>query len=739
MSDPNEKSRYDAARAKQAKANEPKFPPPPKNDDPYNFRKPARAQTTSFAPPPQPKPKPRYNPQPAYEQPQPRQGPAPVSASAKMNAFARGGPRWDKATFEREEAARNEGLRGFQRMPAGGPPPQMPPRPMRQHPTAPRPPSNPVSPDVPNGQHPGFPGLSRTNSARRMHYPDDRLPPRSAYAHVRAGERPPPSGAASSYDTFSQSPPLARSQTAGQSPLRHTRSTEQTRNDRPERPPMFTRQTSRYASNSGEKTDVRGLGRSASVRNSPIDHSYDEESGPFGNRPHSHHYGTAQPHSTRHRSASPSMRQPTFDTSSSGSEDEAIYTSSSKDRPKAEPKTRQKKPDGLDSYVPSSNYTRIVNDHSNDGGSYKYPPPPPKDNPTRSPFPDILSPDEQHDHPRNSFRYARTLPVTPQKGVQYPILSPLPRTNPQAHTPRPNPLRRTSHFINGLPSWMVPNSVAITQTNFASPSKSTTATAERPKPNPIFQPAKFQHENWAESLRQERNLSPSKQQRGSKSKETRRPTITTSNSGDAMDVDPLPTTYTKPRSNSINLAELGRSAPLTCNGGLNGMHDDLKLHLPSESRAALFPDVEKPEFKGRLKPTDLPRPPRMVHPPSDSCLDRQSWAEYIDSVRKYVKEWGEYEERMIDHFHTRNRLVRTEMADNWVTSFSDGPRGDEVDEEGGGNGKKAGFGTYMEWLADDKMCHTVWQVACDRHKGCMDELGRVREKIKRMAAGNSHD
>ncbi len=404
-------------------------------------------------------------------------------------------------------------------------------------------------------------------------------------------------------------------------------------------------------------------------------------------------------------------------------------------RPTAEPKSRRpQRPDGLDSFFPSSNYTRVVDDQPPDTGSYYYPPPQKKDLHTRQPFPNMTTPDDPQAGPRNSFRYARTL--SHSDTGKYRATSPHLKNDTRHPIPTRTSYQRDFYRLNGLPSWMVPNSVSITQANFHLSSTST-ATAERPAPDPVFQPAKFQHHDWAERLRQDSNTSPTKQQRGSRSKEARRPTISTSNSGDAMDVDPSPTDTSKPRANGISLDDLKAQVPFTSNGGLNGMADDLKSKLPFESRPSAYPHLRKSATfpESRLKITDLPRPPKLIHPPSDDCLDRQNWTEYIDGVRKYVDDWARYEEKMIDHFHTRNRLVRTMMADNWVTSTSDGPPGNAIDETDFGpvNGdKKAGFGTYMEWMADDKVCHVAWETACDRHRGCMQELGQVRDKIKRM-------
>ncbi|RMZ87442.1 hypothetical protein DV736_g5327, partial [Chaetothyriales sp. CBS 134916] len=684
LCDSEKRSKYDAARAKLQRAATTAAggpmattaPPAHTRDDTHGFRRPARAQTTSFdtrsQQPPQPqsqaRPTPKSTPQQSYAST--RQGPAPSAGAETLGAFARGAQRWDRgAAFE--EASRNEGKRGFQRMPAAGPPPSIPPRP-RQHPTAPRPPSTPTPPDMPSGGNPGFPGLSRTASARRMYYPDEKHTPRSAYAYVK-GDRPAPTSSSQQqyYETLRpESPPGGRARTSAYH-LRHSRSTEHA--DRLERPGFYSREANRYASNFGERTDIHApLGRSASVRHPQSNHVHDEESGPFGHRPRSYHHASQpDPPPARHRSASPNMRRASYSSSSGGPSDEETYPQNHEARPKQVPKSRRpQKPDGLDSFFPPSGYTHIVEDVP-ENGSYKYPPPPTRDTPVRQPFPNTPFSNIQRNEPRNK-------------------------------------------------------------------ESTSTASTERPSGDGVFMPAKFQHEDWAEKLRQERNPSPSKQQRGTRPKEARRTTGSTHSSVDAMDVDPAPKDYAYPRTNgNINLDDLKDTAPLSSEGGLNGMHDDLKSSLPFESRAAPFPDFEKTSStQTRLKLSDLPRPPKLIHPPPDDHSSNQAWQDYITNINAYVRDWAQYEERIIDHFHVRNRLLRTAMADDWVTSPTDGPPGNEISQNDFGQlntNKKAGYGTYMDWLEDDKVCHVAWETACERHRLCLEELGKVRERLKTTA------
>jgi hypothetical protein len=385
----------------------PPVPPPPKaNDDPYNFRKPARAQTTSFAGGP--------TQSPPYQKPKPppRQyaEEAPASAgAAKMNNFARAGnQQWNRAKFE--EASRAEASRSFSSVRPGQQTPDMPPpRPPRQHPTAPR----PTSSEMPNGINPGFPGMSRTASGRR---PPNSEELRSAYAHVN------PRGP---QERNGMPPPRTR---PSASPLRHTKSSEYAAT----RPGMNERTQSRYGYASGEKTELNpGLSRSSSVRNSPISPQWEEpDSGPFG-RPHSDHQSTRR----RHRSLSPGVKRATRNAAndysdSDTADDDPIYMGRAKTAP-SKPPSRVRTQDGLDSQASLKNYTRVVHD---DASPYVYPAPEPKQ-PARAPFPNMTSPNDTPED-RNAFRYAFC------------------RYSPNG--PR----------VNGFPSWAVPSTVSITSTNF---------------------------------------------------------------------------------------------------------------------------------------------------------------------------------------------------------------------------------------------------------------------------------
>ena len=396
LSDPIQKAKYDLERAKLNRLRETessnfKKPPPPRRTD-SGYANGAYHQPTAQPPPRRDTSTSRYAQQNASRaRPQ-----STTSASAdKFAQFARAAttaPTWDRARYE--EASRAEGLRGLNAMRGGQPPQTSPLRP--RHPTAPR--SAGTDTYTPaSEQSPGFPGLNRTTSQRRggPHAGfGDEPPPRSAYAqhHRPERDRPPSAGVFPTVDPQAQRRPQE-----SMNPLRQTRSFQPEDFTHPR--PGLSRTSSKYATAGGERTQVNtaNISRSASVRNSPIDHKWDER-GPFGARSAAEE-GTPKP---RHRSHSPQARngKATFEygseTSSDGSDTPAYPPP--QNRKKAtlrRPHTHSSSSDtaGLEGYFPNTNYTRIVEDSN----TYDYPAPENKATPVRKPFSNMTSPIDQHD------------------------------------------------------------------------------------------------------------------------------------------------------------------------------------------------------------------------------------------------------------------------------------------------------------------------------------------------------
>ncbi|EXJ82791.1 hypothetical protein A1O3_06606 [Capronia epimyces CBS 606.96] len=450
LSDPVEKAKYDAARSKLAGRN----PTSSHASDPYGFTRSSNPKTATSTPhfpfPPPPKPKDK---RPQF--PNPNQKPQTSAGADKFNAFARGAPQsWDRARFD---DARAEAGRMFPNMRPAPTAQQVPPRTPRQAPTAPKPSSSSDLPHVSNMNPAGFPGLSRTQSARKQGYTsgahgaDEPQAPRSAYSYVRADHAPGSPAHGYVPDDHMRTPPVTRARPAV-SPLRHTRSS-----DYDMRSDSFggSRPSSKYSGVGGERTDIHGDGlhRSASVRHSPVDPRWDDR-GPFGRS--SAHFE----HHPRHRSASPGMKNgihADFSSESSSSEDEVLNMNS---RPKAMPRSRTQglnpfgrivDPNpGLTGQFPNTNYTRIVED-----GQYKFPAPDPRES-IRRPFPDMTSPDVDAPKPNGLHEYGGR--GGKSDGPKY-APSQRPPVYPWLPKSGHGPAARKGGSFNGLPPWAVPSSV----------------------------------------------------------------------------------------------------------------------------------------------------------------------------------------------------------------------------------------------------------------------------------------
>ena len=314
----------------------------------------------------------------------------------------------------------------------GGPVPQTSPLRTRQHPTAPKPAGDPYGSGT--DPLPGFQGLNRANSQRR--FPSANTggeETRSAYAHYHRAdrERPPSAG------SFPNVVPERSRESV--SPLRQTRSFPH-HDELPQTRPPLSRTSSRYARTGGERTNLNTtpIGRSASVRNSPIDREW-EERGPFGAKPVPEERNTRP----RHRSHSPQTRpgNAKFEYNSETSSDEDAIPSPQErrkaplKRPQTHTSTYSSDGPGLTGYFPNTNYTRIVED----GNKYDYPAPESKGTPIRKPFANLASAFDAHDPNANEppFRSSSEEDISRHK-----YGSPLPPSS-----------------LPSWPTWAIPSSV----------------------------------------------------------------------------------------------------------------------------------------------------------------------------------------------------------------------------------------------------------------------------------------
>lgn len=377
MADPQQRSKYDAERQKNA-------PPTHFSTHWRPASTPKQTPTSPHFPPPPKRPgaeKPRH-PTSGTQKPHAPAGNQRYASYTKSSAAE-----WNKAKDEAE--ARANSFRAWQNMgskQAPPPPPPPPPPPRKFNPTAPRPapPPHPPQPEpsaYPNGGNAGFPGLNRSQSTRKRPgyapatpgvYNEPMAPPNtSAYQHVSRGDRPHTSKPHSYFDFAPQSPtiPHARS---GNSPLRHAKSEEQ--QIRPQRPGGMERKTTRYATAGGEKTYVgSGVSRSSSLRNSPVDPRY----GDHGFERSQLRHGTTRNHSAGPHFRKASAGSDSSDTSSSSDELE------SQPRPKAMPRRRFERTRARPGQRPGGAMppTNVQSPQRGQTAHYEYPPPPPRPTP----------------------------------------------------------------------------------------------------------------------------------------------------------------------------------------------------------------------------------------------------------------------------------------------------------------------------------------------------------------------
>jgi hypothetical protein len=433
---------------------------------------------------------------------------------------------------------------------------------------------------------------------------------------------------------------------------------------------------------------------------------------------------------------------------------------------------------GLTGQFPSTNYTRVV-----DPNRYNYPPPESKE-PTRKPFPDMTTPDTEKPtiFPGNgaNTKYgpfsSDPLNLSGRRGFSFngfPSWAVPSSVFPHVTPPKARKTQSDDfeHKWNGLANESASNIPStfsadewhqkLSAENIfrppdeaqmrKSPSK-TSRTSSKPTARAraqsrttddidsekasAFQPGKLPND-WATRATRAtaKNHSPD-------SVDSRDKYVVVEE--DVMDVDTPPTNSatnglkhtatseavpaeTKRRSShgGVDLREFTQQAPFAPTSGLGGLKDDLETHLPFESRAA-----DAQSQAARLRALKLPHPPRGVVPPAPDLLDKNNFAQYVENMQIYIREWNTFNARMIEHFRSRQDRVCGTMSANWISQLGDGPNAEILDLEEGAD-KQAGYGAYMQWLKDDAQCRDWWEEANEKHLHCLEDLGRTREVAKK--------
>ncbi|KAJ5997803.1 hypothetical protein N7522_009463 [Penicillium canescens] len=241
----------------------------------------------------------------------------------------------------------------------------------------------------------------------------------------------------------------------------------------------------------------------------------------------------------------------------------------------------------------------------------------------------------------------------------------------------------------------------------------------------------------------------------------------------APDAPPVKKTKTPPRAEGsaanadaraplFNLDNLRNTVPFssTAGGGIENL-EDVHATLPFESQAK-----QQNSNKRDIRPRELqlPNPPKRPWAPKPAPLTltstqpvllRDKWNWYVSAMGTYMHEWNAFNRRMLKHFNARQEANETGLAPGWISAVGDSSRlsindaDDDIDSNGtSGKTKiredaddaldeflvpgssKGGFSAYLRGVEEDIQVRKHWDVACEMHRECILDLGRLREWIR---------
>ncbi|CAI7599048.1 unnamed protein product [Penicillium glandicola] len=214
-----------------------------------------------------------------------------------------------------------------------------------------------------------------------------------------------------------------------------------------------------------------------------------------------------------------------------------------------------------------------------------------------------------------------------------------------------------------------------------------------------------------------------------------------------------------PRAPLFNLDNLRNTAPFTntTSGGIENL-EDFHTTLPFESQPKQQ-RTTKNDIRPRL--LQLPNPPKRPWAPKpiplsptskQRVLPRDKWNWYVSAMGTYMHEWNAFNGRMLTHFNARQEANETGLAPGWISAVGDSTRlkingADDDDNEGTvktskdlddyhveefliPGTSKGGFSAYFRGIEEDIQVRKHWDVACELHRECITDLGRLREWIR---------
>lgn len=217
-------------------------------------------------------------------------------------------------------------------------------------------------------------------------------------------------------------------------------------------------------------------------------------------------------------------------------------------------------------------------------------------------------------------------------------------------------------------------------------------------------------------------------------------------------------TKTEARAPLFNLDNLRNTAPFTStnSGGIENL-EDVFATLPFESKARQQTTTKRDIRPRELKlpnPPKRPRAPELVpiQPGSQQfVLPREKWNYYVSTMGSYMHDWNVFNRRILLHFNTRQEAIETGLAPGWISAVGDTARlrmnGNDDDaaqdkdqahadpdiidsDELVPNQRTGGYSAYLRGIEEDNQVRKHWEVACELHRECILDLGRLREWIR---------
>ena len=145
-------------------------------------------------------------------------------------------------------------------------------------------------------------------------------------------------------------------------------------------------------------------------------------------------------------------------------------------------------------------------------------------------------------------------------------------------------------------------------------------------------------------------------------------------------------------------------------GSLNDLASNLPYERKASSRLHLGKEKPKPVLRQFPNVPPAPRPPTVLGV-SNLKPSKQAWDNYVHEFEQYLRNWTEFNNKVLDHFQARRRVVEGKKF-AWAAS-----------------GNTYGLQEYLNWLEEDKLVRQKWVAACDAHELHVREMSKNMERM----------